>query len=922
MQNKNLLICNLKPIFFILLISGILSFPNLVIGSGTDENLPVCDKPVGTTLATTDITATFSWTSCSCASGGYQYRYRSIIGGIYSNWSDWTGVAGTTVIQSGLLANTTYQWTVRAVCAGNVFSIASNIKTFNTCGINTFYQDFDMDGYGNASVTTTYACTEPPPGYVSNTADCNDNNSGISPNASEICNGGIDDNCNGLADNADPLITGQTRYFNDIDGDGYGFGVAPASLSCTQPAGQVTDNTDCKPNNPAIHPNAPEICNNNVDDNCNGLADNDDPDIIGQTSYYTDSDGDGYGTDEEILSCKKPDGTSIFNTDCDDYDATINPVAIEICNGDLDDDCDGLADNDDPGVTGQDIYFEDNDYDGYGSGVIILSCWWPDGASDLNTDCDDTDNAINQDAIEICNGDVDDDCNGLADNNDPNITGQDIYYEDSDGDGYGAGVEILSCIAPAQTSTNDYDCDDNAAEINPDAIELCNSKDDNCDYIVDNVEICPKPAATSTTNITNNSATISWTSLPCASSYEYRYRYSISPGVWSAWFGWTNTTDTVAYLTQLLENKTHQWTVRTVCSTDLFSANTAYGVFKPCSAYIFYLDSDSDGYGTASGSITQLCNPLPPNGYSTNHLDCNDANAAVYYGAPEPCDGIDNNCNNSIADEGIVYFRDADGDGYGTNLVTILACTTPAGYTSVTGDCDDNNLNTNPLATELCNSSDDNCDGIVDNVVTCPKPTGLNTSNITATTATISWTAIPCAVNGYQYRLRTLEGGVYSAFSVWYSVSGNSTILSGLLPNKTYQYQVRTACYGVGKYSAVTLSNNFTTLSSLLVMSGENNSIPEGLVLENSGNPYKIEVFPNPTDGHFTTSILSENNAVDMEMVVSEGLGRTIIQHLLTLKKGSNIVETDLTGFPEGIYYLQLRTVENIFNYPLIIFAK
>ena len=203
-------------------------------------------------------------------------------------------------------------------------------------------------------------------------------------------------------------------------------------------------------------------------------------------SVCADIDLDGY-TDQ-----------ACGGNDCDDSNSAINPAATEICNGDIDDNCNGTADDADNTVTGQGTYYADGDGDGYGAGDAILSCTPPANTVSNNEDCDDNANAINPAAQEICNAGIDDDCDGTADDADNTVTGQGTYYADGDGDGYGAGAAILACTAPANTVSNNEDCDDNAAAINPGATEICNSIDDNCDASIDEGVILTVPTSPAT----------------------------------------------------------------------------------------------------------------------------------------------------------------------------------------------------------------------------------------------------------------------------------------------------------------------------------------------------------------------------------------------------------------------------------------
>jgi len=272
----------------------------------------------------------------------------------------------------------------------------------------TWYADTDGDGFGNAA-STTLGCTVPT-GFVGDATDCDDTAGSTYPGATEYCDG-HDDNCDGVTD--EDTAADAAEWYRDADGDSYG-NATVSTRSCSAPSGYVVLDTDCDDTDSAIHPGATEVCNE-IDDDCDALVDDNDSTVSGTSTFYSDSDNDGYGDlSSTHAACEAPAGTVTNSTDCDDSAAAVNPAATEVCNS-IDDDCDGDIDDDDSSVTGLSTWYIDYDSDGYGADTFTSeACVAPSGYVSDDTDCDDADGTIYPGAAEQCDGD-DDDCDGDID---------------------------------------------------------------------------------------------------------------------------------------------------------------------------------------------------------------------------------------------------------------------------------------------------------------------------------------------------------------------------------------------------------------------------------------------------------------------------------------------------------------------------
>jgi len=283
--------------------------------------------------------------------------------------------------------------------------------------------------------------------------------------------------------------------------------------------------------------------------------------------------------------------------DCDDTKATTNPAATEVCGDGIDNNCNNTQN--DPGATNCKNFYKDADKDGYGGSAAACLCV-AEGTyvTPLGGDCNEADSGVNPGKAEICDG-KDNNCEGGSDEG-----------CDTDGDKW-CDANMITLGQPGVCPNGGGDCDDTKSGVHPGVTEICDNIDQDCDGTADN---------------------------ECDADND----------------GWCD------------KNKTIVGTP-SVCNKGINDCNDSNALVNPGKSEIC---DDEDN--NCNGKIDELCD-IDGDGFCTNAKsvigspkvcikgvgDCNDTNDKIYPGAPEECNGIDDNCAGGIDET----CNDGDGDG-------------------------------------------------------------------------------------------------------------------------------------------------------------------------------------------------------------------------------------------------------------------
>jgi len=116
----------------------------------------------------------------------------------------------------------------------------------------------------------------------------------------------------------------------------------------------------------------------------------------------------------------------------------------------------------------------------------------------------------------------------------------------------------------------------------------------------------------------------------------------------------------------------------------------------------------------------------------------------------------------------LVFYADADGDGYGNPAISVSACTAPAGYVSDPTDCNDGGASIHPNASDICNSIDDNCNGVIDeNAITAT----ITPSGSVSTCSGVAITLTANTASGITYQWLKNSANISGATNSTHSTS-------------------------------------------------------------------------------------------------------------------------------------------------------
>ena len=383
----------------------------------------------------------------------------------------------------------------------------------------------------------------------------------------------------------------------------------------------------------------------------------------------------------------------------------------------------------------------------------------------------------------------------------------------------------------------------------------------NANFTITAGSSCGSPAGLAASGITTTTATVSWTAVSGAVSYDVDYKLT-SSGTWTN--AATATTSTSVNLSGLAASTVYDWRVRTNCA----SASSAYTAAQ------------------FTTSAVPVCNA--PSGLSASSITT--TSATVSWTAVSGAVSYD-----------VDYKLTSSGTWTSAAVATTSTAVAISGLTAST--VYDWRVRTN---CSFGSSGYSAAQFTTNAVFVCNAPAGLTASSITTTGATVSWTAVSGAVN-YDVDYKLTSSGTWTNAAT--ATTSVSVAISGLTAATVYDWRVRTNCssgssaYSAAQFTTATASTcgtafepNETQATAATITSGVVNSA--AISSSTDIDYYKIVT----TSSSNNVYNLVGPSGVDYDLYIYNSAGTQVGSGT-----GSTATETvTLNGQAAGTYYVKV----------------
>ncbi len=513
-------------------------------------------------------------------------------------------------------------------------------------------------------------------------------------------------------------------------------------------------------------------------------------------------------------------------------------------------------------------FYTDADADGFGDNASpIYACLQPAGSTTDNSDCDDTNAAINPNTIWFADDDGDTygdatvtrtQCtqplgyvadNTDCDDNNAAINPATIWYADADGDNYGdAALTLTQCTQPLGYILDNTDCDDADATLNPATQWFADADNDGFGNPAAMIAQCDQPSGFVRNNTDCDDANA-----------------ALNPN--TIWFA-DNDNDGFGNPSAMLTQCT-QPLGYVADNTDCDDNNTA---ITP--NLVWFADSDNDGFGDAAVTLTQC---IQPAGYVSDNTDCDDNNAA-------------HNPNTT-------WFADNDNDGFGNAALTLTQCIQPAGYIADNTDCDDNNSAINPNTQWFADNDNDGLGDPAQMLTQCTTLSGYvlnandcdDNNNAIGQTLPVAFdlgTSLICNYSPYTLTGGEPSGGIYSGTQV----TGDQFDPTGIMGDVIFTYTTTNG-------TCTSAANDTLTVSVCTDVAAINQS-------------QNVDVYPNPSSGNIWVAVDKEQHV--SAITVTGPNGNSVYTAKNPLPDANNTYSIDLNNCSTGIYFVKVSTNKTV----------